>query len=106
MAKGDGRIKKGETRNPGGMTKEQRAARELIKAVLLTPERDEKWLTAYETALLERVPAIVLDYTYRRLGKPPETVNVNDGAAQRLADLSSADLLKYIDELREPVEKP
>lgn len=103
MAANSTSIKPGETRNPGGMTKEARAERERATALLVNPVHDAKWVESYIGALEDKVPAIILDYTHRKLGKPPETINVSDETAERLLSLTPAARLAYIDALaKEP----
>ncbi len=82
---GKGGVKKGDpSRNPLGMSKEARAERDLANSLLLTPANDEVWLRAYMTAVTAGVAPVLLDYTYRRLGKPPESLNVSDSRFDEL----------------------
>lgn len=73
-----GSFKPGQSGNPGGMTKEARAARELFLRQF--DEMEPEWREAYKALLTERCPQIVLDYTYRKLGKPVERVADATGA--------------------------
>lgn len=61
----EGRIKKGETRNPGGMTAEQRAARDLLNADLREPSMYRAWLVAYRDQLEQGNAVILRDYADR-----------------------------------------
>ncbi len=88
-------------RSDGGLTKARRAEREIADALLLTPAHDVEWLEAYMGAVKDRVAPIVLDYTYRRLGKPPESINVTDDRSNELLEMLKAvppeDVLKFLD---------
>ncbi len=73
-----GRIKAGETRNPGGMSKEQRAARDLFNTDLSKPARYRTFLQAYDEQLALGNPAILLDYANRVGGKVKESLEIED----------------------------
>lgn len=91
---GKGGAKPGERRNPTGMSKEAYAERQRVNAVLLCETRDEKWLAAYDKALEDGLPPVILDYTYRRLGKPPEKIELEGGrTVGALTSLSLEDLV-------------
>ncbi len=99
---GKGGAKKGEpSRNPHGLSKEAKAERDLVNALLLTPARDQVWLSAYDAALTAGVAPIILDYAHRRLGKPPESINVTDDRSNELLEMLKAvppeDVLKFLD---------
>lgn len=95
------KFKPGVSGNPGGLTKAQAAERELVRSLLLSPERDAKWLAAYDKALEDGVPPIILDYAHRRLGKPPESLNVTgtDPLAEALRSVPPEKRLELIDAL-------
>jgi hypothetical protein len=94
---GIGGAKAGEVRNPSGLSKEAAAERERVRAILLCPERDEKWLAAYDKALEDGVGPVILDYTYRRLGKPPEKVEMSGPNGERLG-LTAERITQLIDD--------
>lgn len=73
-----GPIQKGETRNPGGMSKEQRAARDLFNRDLSHPTRYRKFLEAYDAQIEAGNPVILKDYADRVGGKVKELIEVND----------------------------
>lgn len=78
-----GRIQKGETRNPGGMTKEQRAARDLFNTDLTKPARYRRFLAAYDKALDDGNPVILKDYADRVGGKVKEAIEFEDKTPNR-----------------------
>ena len=91
----EGRIKKGETRNPGGMTKEQRAARDLLNADLRKPGMYKAWLVAYQAQLEEGNVVILKDYADRIGGKVKEHVELSgdpDAPVSALPGLSLQEL--------------
>ena len=105
---GKGGFKPGVSGNPGGMSSEQALQSQRVRALLLSPERDAKWLAAYDKALDDGVPPIILDYAHRRLGKPPEslTVTATDPLAEALRVIPPGERLRYIDALAAPKELP
>ncbi len=99
-------FKPGNKLGTGGLTREARAERDLQNSLLLNATNDAVWLQAYMVAVASGVPPILLDYTYRRLGKPPETVQVNssDALLEVLRQLPAGEQLAYIDRLAPPKE--
>ncbi len=90
-----GRIKPGETRNPGGMTKEQREARDLLNADLRSPEMRDAWRASYLAALQDGNALILKDYADRVGGKPKESLELSedpDAPVNPLRSLSVEDL--------------
>ncbi len=73
-----GPIKKGETRNPGGMTKEVAEARAAIQKILTSTAMRRRGVAAYERLLEADNPLIVKDWMDRVAGKAKEIVEVND----------------------------
>lgn len=73
-----GRIKPGENRNPGGMTKEQRAARDLLNADLRSPEMHSAWKKSYLAALEDGNALILKDYADRIGGKVKESIELSE----------------------------
>jgi hypothetical protein len=76
----------GPSPNPGGQTKEQVAARELLDMRLDAEEYREAFLAGYLAALQDKNPAILKDYADRKLGKPVERLDVaHSGAVENPA---------------------
>lgn len=103
---GIGGIKPGERRNPSGLSREEHAERERVRALLLTPTRDAKWLEAYDAALESGVAPIIIDYAYRRLGKPKDSLEVSGDDIQELlltllARMQPQQLTAHIDSLKD-----
>lgn len=73
-----GRIKPGENRNPGGMTKEQRAARDLLNADLRSPTMYAAWKLNYLAALTDGNALILKDYADRVGGKVKEHIELSE----------------------------
>lgn len=73
-----GRIKPGETRNPGGMTLEARAARDAMLKALAEPSRAKRGLAAYDRLLEADNPLIVKDFMDRLAGKVKEHLALED----------------------------
>lgn len=73
---GKGGFKKGQSGNPGGLTKEARAARDLLTADLSSEEMRVAWRAGYAKALSEGNALILADYLNRTLGKPVESVSI------------------------------
>lgn len=80
--------------NPGGMTREARAYRDLMRAALCTPEMMKAWKTAYLNQIIAENPFVLRDYADRIGGKPKETVEFIDG------DESQAQTRLTIEELK------
>lgn len=95
-----GRIQKGETRNPGGMTKEQREARDLLNADLRKPEVYKEWLLSYRSMLKAENAVILVDYANRVGGKPKEHVEVtgdaDDPVVAAVRDMTKAEMLALV----------
>lgn len=89
-------FKAGKSGNPGGMTREQREDRNIANRLLLTRKHDDIWLKSYIEAMREGVAPILLDYTHRRLGKPPDSLEVSGPDGESLG-LSREDRLEYLD---------
>jgi hypothetical protein len=68
-----GRVRGGAL-NPGGLTKEQREARDLMNAALFDEPTRKAWKAGYLQALAEANPIILKDYADRTLGKPTERI--------------------------------
>lgn len=74
---GIGGFKKGDpARNPGGLTVEEREARDILRKALAAPKFRDAWQEAYFAAIEERNPVILKDYADRVLGKAKEMVEV------------------------------
>lgn len=75
---GIGGFKKGDpARNPGGLTVEEREARDILRKALAAPKFRDAWQDAYFAAIEERNPVILKDYADRVLGKAKEMVEVS-----------------------------
>lgn len=96
-----GPVAGGPSRNPSGFSASERAERERVNALLLTPERDEKWLASYDKALEDGIAPIILDYAYRRLGKPKESVEVSGNISNtpNFPDMTPEERTEYLDAL-------
>jgi hypothetical protein len=73
-----GRIQKGETRNPGGLTADERAARDTIRKALASPEMFSSWRRGYLSQLEQENPLILKDYADRVGGKPKDRVELSE----------------------------
>jgi hypothetical protein len=76
-----GRVKGGAL-NPGGLTKEARAARDLFNKDLANPARYRKFLVAYDEQLEAGNAVILKDYADRVGGKVKESIDFNDVTPQ------------------------
>ena len=74
----DGKLKSG-TPNPGGLTKEQRAARDALNRWLCEEPQLVRGKEAYLRLLDEGNPVIVKDFMDRVAGKAKEHVEVSGG---------------------------
>lgn len=94
-------FKPGASGNPGGLSRDDIAERKRVNELLLTPRRDERWLAAYDAALDDGVAPIILDYAYRRLGKPKETLEMTgkDGERLNFPEMTQQQRLEYLDAL-------
>ncbi len=72
----DTKFKEGNSHNPGGMTRETRAARELLRTALTSGPFSAAWKQAYLNQLIAENAIILKDYADRIGGKPKETVEV------------------------------
>lgn len=70
-------VKGSPSNNPGGFTKDQKAARELLNAALDTDEMRAAFLAGYREQLERGNPLILVDYANRKLGKPAEAVTID-----------------------------
>ncbi len=82
-----GRLTKG-TPNPGGLTQAERAARDLMRRELGSPDMFQAWRAGYLAQLMEQNPLILKDYADRVGGKPKERVEVSGDAPDWLANLA------------------
>lgn len=82
-----GTFQPGNRANPGGMTAEQRRARDLLNAELNTDDMRKRWVVAYSKAIDDGVAPILIDYCNRILGKPKEAIELSgkDGDDIRVA---------------------
>ncbi len=81
-----GPIKKGEARNPGGLTKEARAARDLAQADLRDPEMRAAWKKGYLSQLQQENPIILKDWIDRVGGKPKEYLELSEDPESPASD--------------------
>lgn len=91
----DGSVKSG-TPNPGGITKEQRQARDALNRWLCEAPQVEKGKAAYVRLLEADNPVIVKDFMDRVAGKVKESLEVSgdpDSPIAALAGLTAAQLL-------------
>lgn len=79
--------------NPGGITKEQRAARDALNKWLCAAPQMEMGKAAYTQLLQEGNPVIVKDFMDRVAGKVKETLNVQDDRERPFAGMSPEALL-------------
>lgn len=104
-----GRFAPGASGNPGGMTAEERHARTRANELLLNTSMDEVWLRSYRSALEAGVAPVILDYTYRRLGKPKDAVELEEATRDvllsLLARLTAEERTAQIDALKEPTKQ-
>lgn len=71
-------FKAGNRANPGGLTVEEREARDAMRKALAEPERRAKGLAAYDKLLDEGNPLIVKDFMDRTAGKVTDRIEVED----------------------------
>jgi hypothetical protein len=71
-----GRILKGHTGNSGGLTSEQRAARDALGKWLCEEPQVEAGKTAYLDQLRKGNTAILIDWMNRTAGKPKEHIEL------------------------------
>lgn len=83
----------GGAANPGGMTKEQREARDAIRTWLASPAMRAKGMAAYERCLDADNPVIVKDFMDRLAGKVKEQLEVTGDGTSVLAGLTKEQLL-------------
>ncbi len=79
------RFKAGQSGNPGGLTKAERAARDALRKALSAPATLRLGIAAYKKLLLEANPLIVKDFMDRVAGKP--VTPVEHSTTESLADL-------------------
>jgi hypothetical protein len=91
---GVGGFKKGQSGNPGGLTREARAFRDLMNADLETDDMRTAWREGYRKAMQEGNHFVLVDYANRKLGKPAETVNMNTTSENPAAPLTTEQLLE------------
>ena len=63
-------FQKGTSGNPGGLTANERAARDLLRQTLSTPEMHAAWKVGYLNQLVAENPIILKDFADRVGGKP------------------------------------
>ncbi len=87
--------------NPGGLTREARAARELLRATLNSTEMLMAWKKAYLNQLIAENGLIIKDYADRIGGKPKESVEIVGDVnlvvtevAERIAKMSDDQILE------------
>jgi hypothetical protein len=68
------RFTPGQSGNPGGLTKEERSARDVLRKALSEPATLKLGLDAYKQLLLDCNPIIVKDFMDRVAGKPTQPV--------------------------------
>ena len=83
----------GGAANPGGMTKEQREARDAIRTWLSSEEMREEGKAAYLRLLKADNPVIVKDFMDRLAGKVKEHVEVTGDGPSVLTGLTREQLL-------------
>ena len=66
---GKGGVKKGEVRNPSGLSSEERQARDWVRRQLASQETREAGMAAYLELLRAKNPLIVKDFMDRLAGK-------------------------------------
>lgn len=87
------RFQKGQSGNPGGITADERQARDALRKWLCT-ETMEEGKKAYRQALADGNPAIIKDWADRLLGKVKERVELaEDPDAPLLGGWSLTDVL-------------
>lgn len=89
----DGKLL-GGTPNPGGITKEQRAARDALNLWLCAEPQMEKGRAAYLRCLEDGNPVIVKDYMDRVAGKVKDVVEHQGEGPNLLADVTREVILK------------
>lgn len=94
-----GRIQKGETRNPGGMTAMEREARDVVRQALAGPLR-KKGLDAYERLLEADNPLIVKDFMDRLVGKVKERLSIEDEDGNAVNPFKGATLAEILEVVR------
>jgi hypothetical protein len=80
-------FQKGASGNPGGLTSEERQARDALRK-WLAAETLEEGKAAYRQALLDGNPAIIKDWADRLLGKVKERVALEDGEGNAVSPLA------------------
>lgn len=87
-----GRITRGSP-NPGGITKEQRQARDALNAWLIEPNQMEAGKEAYKRCLAADNPVIVKDFMDRVAGKVKEHIEHEGLPSSILAGLTATQIL-------------
>ena len=98
-----GRILKGSTGNSGGLTSEQRAARDALNSWLAEDAQQQVGKASYFRLLHEGNPVIVIDFMNRTAGKPKEALEITgeDGGPVQVASIDVRKLdAKGIEALR------
>ncbi len=72
----DTKFKTGQKGNPGGFTREQRAARDIVQSYLVSSETLSKGLDAYVRLINADNPLIVKDFMDRVAGKVKENIEL------------------------------
>ena len=90
------RWKKGQSGNPGGITSEERKARDAIR-LWITTDMLEKGKAAYARLLEADNPVIAKDFMDRIAGKVKEHVALEDPDGNPLSALSGATLAQLLE---------
>lgn len=94
------RFAKGTSGNPGGLTTEERAARDAMRQALAEPGIRKKGLAAYKRLLDADNPLIVRDFMDRIAGKVKERVSVEDEEGNSINPLAGATLAQILEIVR------
>jgi hypothetical protein len=91
-----GTFVKGDPRQvPGGMTSEQRKARDVVQTALSSAAFSDAWKAGYLELLQAKNPFILKDYADRVGGKPKETVEL-EVKSDPLADVPDDVLVAFV----------
>ncbi len=91
-------FKKGTTNNPGGLTAEEREARDAVRKALAEPGMRATGLAAYRRLLEADNPVIVKDFMDRLAGKVKEHVELSgvDGEPLVPLEYTSEDMVAML----------
>lgn len=94
------RFKAGASGNAGGMTAEQKAARDLLNTELDSDEMRDAFVKGYKAQLEKGNALILVDYANRKLGKPVERVEASFSSENPAEPLTTEALLELATKLQ------